>query len=146
MKVNVEIDPACKETEVVIRTSLLTDEIKQLVERLLAPNQKVLAGFQDGEAHLLEASELVRIYAVDKKVVAETTNESYTLRLRLYEVEESLDPTIFIRISHSELVNLKQIKKIDLSITGTIVMTLSNGKTAYASRRHVSKIRKILGI
>ena len=146
MKVQVEIDPTCKETEIVIRTHELTDEINEMIQKISVSHQKTLAGFIDDEVHLLEASDLVRIYSVDKKVIAETGLQAYILRMRLYELEERLDSSRFVRISHSEIVNLKAIKKIDLSFTGTIAMTLSNKKTAYVSRRYVSKIKTRLGI
>ena len=35
---------------------------------------------------------------------------------------------------------------LDLSITGTIRMTLEGGVTAYVSRRYVKKIKQALGL
>jgi len=146
MKVHVEIDSNCKETEMIIRTNELTDEINEIIQKISVSNQKILAGFTNDDVHLLDVSDVIRIHSVDKKIIAETMSEEFMLRMRLYELEERLDQTSFVRISHSEIVNLKAIKKIDLSFTGTIAMTLSNKKTAYVSRRYVSKIKKILGI
>jgi DNA-binding LytR/AlgR family response regulator len=88
----------------------------------------------------------VRIYTEDGKVFARTENDLYLLRLRLYELEERLDSTIFVRISNSEIVNLKKVKSLDLSFVGTICMELSNGEVSYVSRRYVSKIKKLLGL
>ena len=68
------------------------------------------------------------------------------IRLRLYELEERLDDRKFVRISHSEIVNLKMVKSLDLSYVGTICMELSNGELCYVSRRYVSKIKRILGL
>ena len=55
-------------------------------------------------------------------------------------------PLRFVRISHSEIVNLRRVKRLDLSLSGTICMELSNGTTAFVSRRYVAKIKEILGI
>ena len=65
--------------------------------------------------------------------------------MRLYELEERLDNR-FVRISNSEIVNLKKVKSLDLSFVGTICMELSNGEVSYVSRRYVSKMKKILGL
>ena len=65
---------------------------------------------------------------------------------RLYEIEERLNPHQFVRISNSEIINLKRVDNFDLSFTGTICVKLSNGTTTYVSRRYVAKIKKILGI
>ena len=61
-------------------------------------------------------------------------------------MEEQLDNRKFVRISNSEIVNIKKIKKLDTSLTGTICMYLEGEKMTYVSRRYVSKIKKVLGI
>ena len=40
----------------------------------------------------------------------------------------------------------KTLTALDLSITGTIRMTLEGGVTAYVSRRYVKKIKQALGL
>ena len=60
--------------------------------------------------------------------------------------DKRLDNSKFVRISNSEIVNLKKVKSLDLSFVGTICMELSNGTVSYVSRRYVSKIKKVLGL
>lgn len=95
---------------------------------------------------ILEPADLIRIYANSGKVFAVTGKGEYTLQLRLYEAEERLPSNQFIRISNSEIINLKKVNNFDLSFTGTICVKLSNGITTYVSRRYVPKLKKILGI
>ncbi len=75
-----------------------------------------------------------------------TAKGEYLLRMRLYEAEERLDQTRFVRISNSEIINLKMAKRFDLSFSGTICVNLAGGQTAYVSRRYVAKIKRLLGI
>ncbi len=89
---------------------------------------------------------MIRIYLNSGKVVAVTDKGEYILRLRLYEIEKLLLTDQFIRISNSEIINLKKVNNFDLSFTGTICVKLSNGITTYVSRRYVPKLKKILGI
>ncbi len=79
-------------------------------------------------------------------VFAETNHGEYTLRLRLYEMEQRLDSNFFVRISNSDIINLRKVKGFDLSFAGTICVTLSNGTVTYVSRRFVAKIKQLLGI
>ena len=149
MKIQVELDASCKEPEVLIRTCEMTDEISVLMQKLSASNQTilaVLAGFTEECVQLLDMADIVRIYASDKKVFAETEAQEFLVRMRLYELEARLDKTQFVRISNSEIVNLKSIQRIDLSFAGTIGITFTNGKTSYVSRRYVSKIKRVLGM
>ena len=77
---------------------------------------------------------------------AQTAQGIFSVRERLYELEERLDRQQFVRISHSEIVNLRQVTGLDLGLTGTIRMTLTGGVTTYVSRRYVKKIKEVLGL
>ena len=146
MQVEVKIDVNCKEPKVVIITDKMTDEISAIVKNLSASYPNVIAGFLDKRVELLEQNVIVRIYAANQKVYAQTADNEYILQLRLYELEERLDKRFFVRISNSEIVNLKKVVRLDLSISGTICIELSNHVTSYVSRRYVAKIKVTLGI
>ena len=89
---------------------------------------------------------VLRFYGEDKDIRVQTTDSIYTIRERLYELERRLAGRPFARVSHSEIVNLKQVTTLDLSLTGTIRMTLTGGVTVYVSRRYVKKIKEVLGL
>lgn len=146
MQVEVKIDRSCLEPKAVIVTAAMTEEINDIIRKLSEDSPQIITGTKDGKAKVLEPAELVRIYAGSGKVYAVTDNDEYTLRLRLYEVQERLDARSFVRISNAEIINLKKVVHFDLSFTGTICVKLSNNTTTYVSRRYVSKIKKILGI
>lgn len=124
----------------------MTDEVTNLARKFTAGAPRMIAGVKSGEIEILEPDNLIRIYANTGKVVAVTQSGEYTLRLRLYELEEYLDPHQFVRISNSEIINLKKVKGFDLSFAGTIRVKLSDGSVTYVSRRYVSKIKHVLGM
>ena len=43
-------------------------------------------------------------------------------------------------------MDLRKVTALDLSLTGTIRMTLAGGVTVYASRRYVKKMKEVLGL
>lgn len=90
--------------------------------------------------------EFLRFFADGKGVSAQTAEQTYPVRLRLYELEERLDTTRFVRISNSEIINLDRVTAIDLSLAGTIRMTLEGAVHAYVSRRYVKKIKDTLNL
>ena len=146
MQVEIKIDPSQPEPKVVITAASMTEEVNRIVRRLSEVIPQVISGTRDGKLEVLEPEELIRIYAASGKVFAVTGKGEYTLRLRLYELEERLSPHQFVRISNSEIIHLKKVVNFDLSFAGTIYVKLSNGTVTYVSRRYVSKIKKILGI
>ena len=58
----------------------------------------------------------------------------------IYLVKKEIDK------SENEIINLKKVRGFDLSFTGTICVSLSNGTVTYVSRRYVAKIKQLLGI
>ena len=144
MKVDIHIEPGCGEVSVAITAPALTDEVKALAARLQGGG--VLTGWRGDVAIPLAAADILRCYGEEKGVKVQTTSGVYDLKERLYELEGKLDRHTFVRISHSELVNLEQITALDLSLTGTIRMTLAGETVCYVSRRYVKKIKEALGL
>lgn len=146
MQVELKIDPSCAEPRVVVVAAGMTEEIDALLKKLSEQKMGVIAGQKDGKLEILEPAELIRVFTQGGKVLASARRGEYALRMRLYELEERLDPRRFVRISNSEIINLCEAESFDLSIAGTICVQMKNGETTYVSRRYVSKIRKILGL
>jgi DNA-binding LytR/AlgR family response regulator len=146
MQIEIITDALCKQMRVVIYTDEVNDEVNELVKRLSDDAPKVLAGFRDNSFELLDLSEIIRVFASSGKVFAVTRDGEYSLRLRLYEIGERLKKSDFVRISNSEIINLRKVKSFDLSFAGTICVTFSDSSKSYVSRRYVSEIKKVLGI
>lgn len=146
MQVEIKIDRSYPEPKIIILTASMTEDVRSIVKRLSEDVPQILSGYKGEKLEILEQADLIRIYANSGKVFAATNKGEYILRLRLYELEKRLPANQFIRISNSEIINLKKVNNFDLSFTGTICVKLSNGITTYVSRRYVPKLKKILGI
>lgn len=146
MKIEVKIDEHAKETRVIILTPRMDESVSELMKRISGERPQVIAGFAEDTVALLDQEEIYRVYAGGGKVYCETQSGTWNLRMRLYEIEERLEKSRFVRISNSEIINLKRVKGFDLSLSGTIRVSLTNGAVTYVSRRYVSKIKQVLGI
>lgn len=139
-------DPDRREPKLIIVAADLTDEISDLLRQLEHGRPGAVTGFQEEQAVLLPPDGILRFFGDGKLVSAQTAQGVYTVRERLYELEEQLDPRRFVRISNSEIVNLSKVTALDLSITGTIRMTLEGETVCFVSRRYVKKIKQALGL
>ena len=146
MQVEIRIDSTVREPKVIVLTDRMTDEVNEIVRKISETEPAMLAGFREDTVTLLDPGEIYRIYAANGKVFAVTAKAEYSLRMRLYEVEERFRGSSFVRISNSEIINLKAVRSFDLSLAGTIRVALKNGEAAYVSRRYVAKIKEALGM
>ena len=115
MQIEIKIDEKCKEPKIIVMTDKMTDEVNAIIKRLSDEQPQVIAGFREDVVEVLEPSEIYRVFAESGKVFAETNYGEYALRLRLYEAEQRLDSKTFVRISNSDIINLRKVKSFDLS-------------------------------
>lgn len=147
MKVEVQIDPGLEEPVLVLRAPMPTEEVAELVRRLEREYfPRPFTVYRGGEAVRLARSVALRFYADGKGVSCQTSHGVYAVRQRLYELEEELAGTRFVRVSNSEIVNLDRVTALDLTLAGTIKMTLEGGTVCWVSRRYVKKIKQALGL
>lgn len=146
MEVSIQLEPGRRQPRIVIYTSEVTPEVTALVQRLEERELFRITGHQEGLVRLLEPEEIFRLYTQGGKVYAQTGEGDYLVRLRLYELEQRLDPSQFVRISSGEIVQLKQVRHFDLNFAGTIRVMLNCGTVSYVSRRYMAKIKRALGL
>lgn len=144
MQVEIKLDDSCTEPKIVIYTASMSEDVQTIVHTLTDSPLQILFGKQGEKIQPLIQADLIRVYAAGGKVFAVTDSGEYTLRQRLYELESRLPPSQFVRISNSEIINLRKVDHFDLNFAGTICVKLSDGSTTYVSRRYVSKLKKRL--
>jgi two-component system LytT family response regulator len=68
------------------------------------------------------------------------------IRRSLNALDEQLDPATFFRAGRRQIINLKAIQRVDLAVSGGLVVTLPGGRTVEMSRRQSVRLRKILSL
>lgn len=146
MKVEIRIEPGRQEPKAIILAGEESEELRRLADRLSALAVGPIPAGRGEEKLLLPQGKFLRFYADGKGVSGQTGSEIYSVPLRLYELEERLDATRFVRISNGEIINLERVTAVDLSLAGTVCMTLDGKVKAYVSRRYVKKIKETLNL
>ena len=146
MEVELKLEKGRESPKILILAGEETEELRALMAELSGLALGPIPVWKEERMELLNQGEFLRFYADGRGVSAQTAGNTYAVRLRLYELEERLDPKRFVRISNSEIINLKRVTAVDLSLSGTIRMTLDGYVTAYVSRRYVKKIKETLNL
>lgn len=149
MRVGINIDRSVEEVEVLITAQEQNKTVDALYEHIIEFGKKTLetlTAYQGDIAKIVNVADIFRIYTGNQRVYIQTHQGEYAIRYRLYELEAVLDKKQFLRISNSEIVNVKKIRDIDLSITGRICVRFTDNSQTYVSRRYIPKIKKSLGI
>jgi len=145
VKIKINIDKDIDETSVIINAAKMSKDIDNLVSIINNASDKNLVGYKDELVYFIPRDEVVRFYIYDKMVKLETMTVTYNVKSTLRGLEETLERN-FIRISNSEIINLRYISHVDLSDRGTIKIVFKNNQYTYASRRNVGLIKERLGL
>lgn len=145
MKITINIDENIQETEIQISCNQLNIEVENLIATLRIMNQQLMV-IKENENYLLDVNDISYIEAVDRKTFVYTEEEVYESKLKLYEMEEKLCQSGFIRISKSCLVRLKYVKSIKNDVERKLRLTMKNGEQIIVSRQYAEEIKKRLGV
>ncbi|MDE6424962.1 MAG: LytTR family transcriptional regulator DNA-binding domain-containing protein [Ruminococcus sp.] len=145
MKISINIDPKLTDTEIIINCGSLTAETESIITALrMADNQ--LTVIRDGETYILDISKIAYIETVDRRTFVYTENDCYESKLKLYEMDDRLCGSNFLRISKSCIVRLKYIRSLKADFDRRIRITLENGEQLIASRQYAYELKKRLGV
>ncbi|CEN75089.1 response regulator [[Clostridium] sordellii] len=143
MKIEVNVDESLDDIIVKINTPRMNDEINTIISKL-SDSSNVLTGIRDEKTYLIDENRIQVIYSENKKVYASTEDMNFKLNYRLYELENILDKTKFIRVSNSAIVNIYQVDNFEANINGMVTIHLKNGLKEYISRRYLKKVKEFI--
>ena len=144
MKLELNIDEKVKETLVVVSANKIDKEVQNLIN-YIEYSSEYLIGIVEDKASIININEIIRVYIEDRKTFVVTLKDTYVVKKKLYEVENMVTRN-FVKISQSEIANIKFIKNLDFSNTGTIVIKYKNSDISYVSRRMIKEFKLKLGI
>ncbi|MBQ4832322.1 response regulator transcription factor [Pseudoalteromonas sp. MMG010] len=70
--------------------------------------------------------------------------QTHILRKTMKELEQELDPQLFVRVHRSAIVNTKQISKLVTQVSGEYLLVLDNGQELKVSRSYRDKVKAAL--
>jgi|SRR5690625_2541358 len=144
MKLEINVNKDERNERIVIYAQEITADLQQMIEHIeRIIHETKLYGKRDGAIYPLQHEKIVRFYTENKQLIAEDLKQTYVIDKRLYELEQLL-PRQFIRISQSEIINIRYIKKLKQEINGFIKIYFTHGVTTYSSRRYVKMIKEAL--
>lgn len=129
-----------KQRKVVIHTSNNDDRIDDFVNYIQNFENKII-GYSRKEQMILNLVDIFNFYTSNKKVYATTVNGDYLIKMRLYELESSLNQ-YFIRISNTDIINTYHVQSFKREGINTICVILKNNSKLYVSRRYWPVVKK----
>ncbi|GIN58223.1 transcriptional regulator [Lederbergia ruris] len=144
MKISLDIDQDHEQTKVTIHCKELDDSVQEILDFLKGKETEFIIG-KDGEMqHILKPQDIHYFHTEAETVVAVTSAGSFKLKEKLYELEEMLPSTKFVRLSKSVIANLHELNRFEPSFNGTLCVHFKSGAKEYVTRHYVKNIKESL--
>jgi two-component system LytT family response regulator len=100
---------------------------------------------RDGaKVHILPVAQIDYVEAQDDYLAFHSTGKSYLKQQTISSLEESLDPSQFIRVHRSFIVNLERIRKIEAYTKDARLAILDDGSKIPVSRAGYLKLKEVM--
>lgn len=101
----------------------------------------VLAIKDSGEVSRVPVKDILWIDAAGDYMCVHTPETTHILRKTMKQLEETLDPRLFIRSHRSTIVNKNYVEKFCSQLNGEYYLVMSNGKELKVSRSYKEKVK-----
>ena len=145
MKISIQEIPTSEEEEVVIKCHEINDDVLALLNKLKTSERQVIGTYQ-GEAHRILIKDIYYFETVDNKSFLYCQEKVYESKLKLYEFEEAVVGSGFLRVSKSTVANAMKISHVKPSFSGRFEANMENGEKIVVSRQYVPELKKYLGL
>lgn len=129
------------EVEITINCPHIDNQLEQLIKQI---NQLhiSLTGTRDGRTYSLSIDNLYYIESIDNQTFLYEEKEVYKSDLKLYEFDQLLLDTYFIRISKNLIVNTAHINNVRALLNGKFEATLTNNEKIIINRHYVKAFKE----
>ena len=122
-----------------------TRRLAQTVERLEHRSGLDRIVVRDGErSYFVPTAELAWLESDGKLVRLHTATGKHEIRESLTRLDEKLDPTRFVRVSRSAIVNVDRIREVQAWFHGDRIVVMDNGDTVTTTRGYRDRLLKLL--
>ena len=90
----------------------------------------------------IPVTDILHLEASGDYTILSTQDDQFLSSSGIGKLENKLNPSIFIRVHRSTIINLSHLKEIEKHFNGGLVVKMNNGKSFSVSRTYAKEIRK----
>lgn len=127
-----------------------TQELERLLEHVLQKHkaqprylERIMVRAR-GRMFFIRTTEIDWIEAADNYVRVHIGARAFLVRERIAALEEKLDPTSFVRIHRSTIVNLDSVRELEPWTSGELIVILKDNTRLKLSRNFREQVQKLL--
>lgn len=134
-----QIDPT-EEEAVILEYIKWTGEWENLSDYIEGKKRQIIGYGMEKEMYSIQLEDILYFEAVGDLVFAYTGDQVYEIKMRLYQVEETVQQSGILRASKSFLVNVRKIEKVRSVLNGRFMAVMENGEEVLITRHYAREV------
>ncbi len=110
-----------------------------------SPYPAILAIKDGTETSRVDVAKIRWIDAAGDYMCVHVGSDTHILRRTMKELEQQLDPKVFVRVHRSAIVNINFVSKLVSHVSGEYHLVLDCGTELKVSRSHRDQVKKMIG-
>jgi len=144
VKIIIQSPKENEEESIIININTMNDKITRILDILKSPDDLTVQ--LDNKTFKLPIPEIFYIESVDFKTFVCAEEVVYQSKLKLYEIEEALSQSDFLRVSRQVVLNVSKIRSVASAGGGRIEVMLANGEKLIVSRQYAPMLKERFGL
>ena len=144
MKIIIQTPEEHEEDSIVIKIKTMSEKVRRALEILKSPDDLTVQ--LDNQTCKLPIPEIFYVESVDFKTFVCAEAVVYQSKLKLYEVEEVLSESDFLKVSRQVILNVSKIRSVASAGGGRIEVMLTNGEKLIVSRQYAPNLKERFGL
>ena len=143
MRLSIRKVDSLEKEQVVLECVEMNEDFEDIRKYVLMKDDTIL-GYIDEKVYQIPLAEILYFEAVGEQVFAYTTDNLYSIKNRLYELEALYSDRKFIRCSKSMVVNIMKIESFRPAMESRFYAKMTNGEDIIISRMYAKNLKKKL--
>jgi len=144
VKIVIQSPKENEEESIIININTMNDKVTRILDILKSPDDLTVQ--LDNKTFKLPIPEIFYIESVDFKTFVCAESLVYQSKLKLYEIEEALSQSDFLRVSRQVILNVSKIRSVASAGGGRIEVMLANGEKLIVSRQYAPMLKERFGL
>lgn len=140
MKLIVREKKECQEIQVLITCQTVDKRVERIIRQIKLTDSSITAR-RDGEAFKVYLDDIFYFDTTDNKTFLYMEKEVLQCDKRLYELEEDLADTRFVRVSKRCILNTDMVDSVKAQFSGRLQAKLKNEEQILISKHYIKAFR-----
>ncbi|MFC6463434.1 LytTR family DNA-binding domain-containing protein [Marinilactibacillus sp. GCM10026970] len=145
MKLKLVEDKSLKETLVNITYGVFDKHVQKIID-FIEERDLQLKGVIDDHEYIVESNDIYYLETVENKTFLYTESKVLENKEKLYQLEERLQETSFVRISKSVLLNMNHLESVRPLPNYRLEAYLKNHEKLVINRHYIKDVKTYLNL